>query len=336
MADLSPPTSPTSHDPVLTRKGSLSHPGTLLLGALALLFTADVLGYLPQLDRFLGQAVQISRSQGLAIVAPILLGLVALYAIFSSLLVLQAIGNLFRSLSQRIRFSGRTIISLEHFTQSAEAHGISPCTAHETYLVLAPYYPGTMSIQLQDHLGHQLRLSQENILFLQSHLLHRCDRREVLCFSPDHLHTVLDLMRHIETAPPQHVRARPQELPIGTAANGQPDAPLYMTKTDTLRTAESSSRREGDRLPEDLSERRLAVPDGGLHGAPFPGRRRGDYSGIRRRTNDLGSGAVTAPRNTILPLENLVVKAAFFHPRNRSTDFTPRRRGDLPSPKPRD
>jgi len=326
---------PTSKDPLLTRKASLSHPGTLLLGAVAILFAADVLGYVPQLDDFLSQALAVSRAQGLAIVAPVLFGLVGLFSLFLLLLLLRTIGSAFRSLRQRIRFSGRTTISLENFTRSAEQQGIRPCIAQETYRLLTPYYPGKMSIQMQDHLWHQLRLSEENILFLQSNLLNRCDRREVLFFSADNLHTILDLMRHVETAPPQHVRETGPtgDHPVSMAASSKQADTMQAEEEDRL------GRRDGDRLPAELAERRLAPPDGGLHGAPFPGRRRGDYTGARRRTGDLSAAREMAGSglDATFPMEKLPqAKAAFFHPRNRSTDFTPRRRGDLPSTKPRD
>ena len=123
-----------------------------------------------------------------------------------------------------------------------------------------------MCIQFQDHLLRQLHLSEENILFLQSNILNRCDRREVLFFSADDLDTVLDLMRHVESALPQHVR--------DTDGTGGADGRA------------ARGRREGDRLPAELLERRALPADGGLHGAPVPGRRRGDFSGTRRRSSD--------------------------------------------------
>ena len=55
MARLSPM---RSKDPHLTRRGLLAHPGTLLLGAVAIVFTAYILGYLPQFDTLFGEVDQ--------------------------------------------------------------------------------------------------------------------------------------------------------------------------------------------------------------------------------------------------------------------------------------
>ena len=46
---------PRSLDPTLTRKrGTLSHPGSLLIAAVALIFFAYMFGFLPQLDTYIG------------------------------------------------------------------------------------------------------------------------------------------------------------------------------------------------------------------------------------------------------------------------------------------
>jgi hypothetical protein len=327
MARLSPP---RSKDPHLTRHGLLSHPGTLLLGFLAIIFTAYVLGYLPQLDVLFGQAIKSSRDKGFSIVAPILSGLAGLFVLVLLLLALRSIGQLFRSLERKARFSGRTAISMQSFRGSAARHGISPRVAEETYRALTSHYPDQkMCIQLQDHLWHHLHLSEENILFIQSNVLNRCDRREVLFFSTADLHTVLDLMHHVEGAPPQHVRE--------TGASGiyRPDANGYgeiaLVEGDRI----DPGRRETDRIQAEFANRRAFPPDGGLHGAPIPARRRGDYSGTRRRASDLATrGAHVRPEPASPISAQPVDKPALFHPRNRSTDFTPRRRGDLPAKDP--
>lgn len=302
-----------SKDPHLTRRGLLAHPGTLLLGAGAIVFTAYVLGYLPQLDTLFGEVLKSSHDEGLAIVTPILLGLISLFALVLLLLLLRSIGRLLRAFDKAARFAGRRAVSLPNFTQSAKMQGISAQVAQETYRALAPHYPRKMCIQAQDDLLHQLHLSEENILFLQSNILNRCDRREVLFFSADDLDTVLDLMLHIESALPQHVRET-------GGLGGESD-----------RTARG--RREGDRLPAELLERRALPADGGLHGAPVPGRRRGDFSGTRRRSSDqprMPRSGLPAPQAASPPKEAPAEsKPAFVHPRSRSTDFVPRRRGDL-------
>jgi hypothetical protein len=300
MARLSPT---RSRDPHLTRRGILSHPAALLLGVVAIVFTAYVLGYLPQLDDILGRLAKSSRDEGLSIVAPILFGLAGLFALALVLLALRSIGRLFRSLGRIARFAGRTAISLQSFAKSAEMQGISARVSHETYQALTPHYPSKMCIHLQDHLRRQLHLSEENILFIQSNILNRCDRREVLFFSADGLETVLDLMRHIESAPPQHVREADAFGVVGEDGGRR-------------------GRREGDRLPVELLERRARPADGGLHGALVPGRRRGDYGGVRRRSSDLPRTPLTGLR---VPR---MAKASEDHPRNRSTDFVPRRRSD--------
>jgi hypothetical protein len=316
MARLSPT---RSQDPHLTRRGILSHPAPLLLGVVATVFTAYALGYLPQLDEIFGRLTKSSHDEGLSIVAPIFFGLVSLFALALLLLALRSIGRLFRSLERIARFSGRTAISLQSFAKSAETQGISARVAHESYTALTRHYPSKMCIHLQDHLRRQLHLSEENILFIQSNMLNRCDRREVLFFSAGGPETVLDLMRHVESAPPQHVR---ETGPAGVGGD------------ETTR-----GRREGDRLPAELLERRALPTDGGLHGAPVPGRRRGDFGGVRRRSSDLPRTTLPGlrvPLATKSPEDGLPEsRPAFFHPLSRSTDFVPRRRGDL-AKKPQD
>jgi hypothetical protein len=315
MARLSPT---RSKDPHLTRRGVLSHPAPLLLGVVAIVFTAYALGYLSQLDEIFGRLTKSSHDEGLSIVAPFLFGLVSLFALALVLPALRSIGRLFRSLERIVRFSGRTAISLQSFAKSAETQGISARVFHETYRALTPHYPSKMCIHLQDHLRRQLHLSEENILFIQSNMLNRCDRREVLFFSTGGLKTVLDLMRHVESAPPQHVTDASGVGGDGTARG----------------------RRGGDRLPAELLERRALPADGGLHGAPVPGRRRGDFGGVRRRSSDLPRPTLASLRvplaATKSPEDGLLdSKPAYFHPRSRSTDFVPRRRGDL-AKKPED
>jgi hypothetical protein len=319
MAGLSPP---SPKDLRLTRRGLLSHPRTLVLGAVAIVFTAFVLGHLPQLDILLEHALKSSHDEGLSIVLLILVGLASLFALLLLLLALPSIGRLFRSFEQRARFSERTAISLQSFRRSAEVQGISQRVAGETYRALTPHYPSRkMCIQLRDNLRHQLHLSEENILFLRSNVLNRCDRRELPFFSIADLHTVLDLMYHVESAPPQHVREtgfsridRP-----GPVGRGE----IALVGDDGM----DHGRRGADRIPAEFANRRTVSPDGGLHGAPTPARRRGDYNGIRRRASDLAESTHIPPE----PASPPEIKPALFHPRNRSTDFTPRRRGDFPS-----
>jgi hypothetical protein len=329
MAGLSPP---RSKDPHLTRRGLLSHPGTLLLGALAIAFSAYVLGYLPQLDLLFAQALKSSHDEGLSIVTPILLGLASLFVLMLLLLALRSIGRLFQSFEKTARFSGRTAISLQSFRRSAEMHGISPRVAEETFRALTPHYPNQkMCIQLQDHLWHQLHLSEENILFVQSNVLNRCDRREVLFFSTANLHTVLDLMHHVESAPPQHVRETGASGIYEPGATGRRE--IALVGGDGM----DPGRRGTDRIPAEFANRRAFPSDGDLHCAPIPARRRGDYNGTRRRAGDLAARSAHLPPEPAAPAHAPPeASPAFFHPRNRSTDFTPRRRSDLPAKQPED
>ncbi|MHB8234716.1 MAG: hypothetical protein ACYDHT_08700, partial [Solirubrobacteraceae bacterium] len=195
-----------------------------------------------------------------------------------------------------------------------------------TYRALTPHYPDQkMCIQLRDHLWHQLHLSEENILFVQSNVLKRCDRREVLFFSTADLHTVLDLMYHVEGAPPQPVRETEPPGVYEPDAGGRREIALVVG--DEIDPA----RRGTDRIPAEFANRRTFPPDGGLHGAPVPARRRGDYNGTRRRASDLAARSTrVSPPTDVLPAD----KPALFNPHNRSTDFTPRRRGDLPAKEP--
>lgn len=194
-----------AREPSLTRKGLLGHPRTLLLTVIAIVFTAYVLGYLPQLDSFFGSAVEKSRSHGLFVVGPIILFIVGLFVLFIFVLILGFLSQLLTSLSRRGTFFGRQPTTLDQFIALAQAQGVSPRVAKETYQILEPYYPRTMCIDLEDELRRHLIFKDENILYIQSRLLNRCDRREVLSFSVETIQTVFDLMLHAEGAPPQHV-----------------------------------------------------------------------------------------------------------------------------------
>jgi hypothetical protein len=155
------------------------------------------------------------------------------------------------------------------------------------------------------------RLSPTNIL-------NRGDRREVLFFSACGLETVLDLMLHVESTPPQHVRETDAS---GVAGDGV-----------------TRGRREGNRLPAELLERRALPADGGCTGGPFQGAGAATLAGSGDdRATSRGHGfRAFVPLTTKSPEEGLPEsRPTFFHPRNRSTDFVPRRRGDL-AKKPED
>jgi hypothetical protein len=194
-----------STDPTLTRKGSLAHPGTLLLGILAIVFTAYVLGYLPQLDGVFDRVVRLTRSNGLPIAAPIVLAIVGLIVLFVLLLILRSIVHSIQSAFKSRSFAGRSPVSVQTFILSADTHRISSQVASETYNLLKPHYPKNMCIAVEDSLRRKLRLNDDNILFLQSRLLNRCDRHEVRSFDVRQIATVLDLLRHAEQAPPKHI-----------------------------------------------------------------------------------------------------------------------------------
>lgn len=194
-----------AREPNLTRRGLLGHPRTLLLALLAIVFTAYVLGYLPQLDVLFGSAIDDSRSHGLLIVGPVILLIVGLFVVFVLLLILGFLGNLLTSIARSFTFVGRKHTTVQQFTTLAQMEGLSARVAKETYELLKPHYPAKMCIGLEDQLRQHLGLNDEGILFLQSRLLHRCDRREVLSFSVESIQTVFDLMQHVEGAPSQHV-----------------------------------------------------------------------------------------------------------------------------------
>lgn len=213
-----------AREPDLTRKGPLGHPRTILLAIVAVIFTAYVLGYLPQLDSLFGSAVENSRNHGLLIVGPIVLLIVGLFVLFILLLIFGFLGNLLTSFSRTVTFFGRSHTTLDEFTKLAQAQGIPARVAKETYELLRPHYPRKMCIALEDELRKHLILKDESIRYLQSKLLNRCDRREVLSFSVASLQTVFDLMQHVEGAPPQHVSGtllRRRNIDLNPEAIGQ-------------------------------------------------------------------------------------------------------------------
>jgi hypothetical protein len=269
-----------SIDPTLTRKGALAHPGTLLLGALALVFTAYVLGYLPQLDVFSDHAVRVTRDQGLPIAAPILLGIVGLIVLFVLLLILRSLFDAIRSARKSVSFLGRETISIPSFVLSAAENRIGSRVAIETYNLLKPHYPKTMCIEVEDDLRRELRLSDENILFLQSQLLNRCDRRELLSFSVGQITTILDLMRHAEHAPPQHLSEPSLRRQAGfpSSSHATPASASVFSKT--------SSAHPNQIYPVQKTTQVLPPPD-------FIPPRRFSDTGERRRATDPGMRRAT-------------------------------------------
>ncbi len=262
-----------AREPDLTRKGLLGHPRTLLLAVVAIVFTAYVLGYLPQLDSLFGSAVENSRNHGLLIVGPIVLLIVGLFVLFILLLILGFLGNLLTSFSRTVTFFGRKHTTLQQFTTLAQMQGLSSRVAKETYELLKPHYPRKMCIAVEDELRKHLILKDENIRYLQSKLLNRCDRREVLSFSVETLQTVFDLMQHAEGAPPQHVsgtvlRRRNIDLNPGVLANrragqrrevdeaGPPaDADHRLNSSDRR----DAARRESDRVQQSAQQKQSAA-----------------------------------------------------------------------------
>jgi len=334
-----------SFDPTLTRKGGFSHPGTLILAAVAIVFTAYILGYLPQLDPLFSRIESSTRTQGLPIIAPILIGLVGLFVLILVLIALRAILNALSSGVRALSFSGRPYVSVEDFQETAAGRQISARVAKETYDALTAHYPSKMSIQLADDLRLRLHFTQDNILFLQSRLLNRCDRREVIGFSPTNLRTVQDLLQHIETAPPQHVpdngirRRNNDPNPASTSTSNDRPSALRLIETDRTLTSvdrrvnrhTASIRPAGDktRQPAEPSAIRNVPAGDDPHFLPP---RKFDASGLaaselpasehQRRSTD--GSASTAPGSAAPGTTE------FFRPR-RSADFTPVRRStDVP------
>jgi len=196
---------PRTIDPTLTRKrGALSHPGSLLIAAVALIFFAYIFGALPQLDTYfngLTTAISGQRAAAMTIweLAPYVgAGVVALILI--AYLWNKAAAAM-RLSSKRGMVAGRPSLSNAQFVAIASEHAISAKVAHQAYKALHADYGTNMKVDLNDDLRRDLHWKETHVLDTMTNLARHCDRKKNFKIEPTAVRTVLDLLLYLESCP---------------------------------------------------------------------------------------------------------------------------------------
>ena len=198
---------PRTIDPTLTRKrGALSHPGSLLIAAVALLFFAYIFGYLPQADtayNSLIRAIDGQRENAISVyklaepigICLVLIALVAYLWTKASAAI--------RHGSKRSLVAGRPSLSEAQFAEMAAKHSISAKVAHQAYKMLRTDYTASMKVNLKDSLRNDLYWNETHLLDVMGDLARRCDRKKNLKATVSAVRTVLDLLLYVESCPKQ-------------------------------------------------------------------------------------------------------------------------------------
>lgn len=198
---------PRTVDPTLTRKrGALSHPGSLLLAAAALVFFAYIFGLLPQLDTWfsaLTGSIDNQRDMAMTIwqYVPIVGGGIAVL-VLSAWLWGKASDALKYS-AKRSMVAGRKKVPEAEFIALAAKHSVSAKVAQQTYRQLLHDYTGSMKVDLNDDLRRDLHWKETHVLDVMGNLARHCDRKKNLKTQPASVHTVLDLLLYVESCPKQ-------------------------------------------------------------------------------------------------------------------------------------
>ena len=197
-----------SVDPDLTRKGFLSHPGSLATVAAAILFglyVFNVGGTATFLDTLFGNVNKSVQSENDVVVnftigaVPYIIGGFAFLFILFFLMWLR---KKVRSMQRRMRFNKRRSLDVQEFTQLAKQHGISAKVAMQTYRILKPSYEGNMRATLDDDLRDHLHKKDADVEVLHQRILHYTDRKKPVGGAPiENIRTVGDLMRAVEKSP---------------------------------------------------------------------------------------------------------------------------------------
>ena len=126
-----------------TRRGSFSHPATLLFLAIALLLTAYALGYLPQFGRLLDAAVRSGENTALPALSPVCYGVGGLAAFLLFLALLRSVDMLLHGSRRPLLQPKRVAKPLAGFLEETAAAKISTRVAQEGYQMLQPLLSAT-------------------------------------------------------------------------------------------------------------------------------------------------------------------------------------------------
>jgi hypothetical protein len=198
---------PRTIDPTLTRKrGAMSHPGSLLLALVAILFFAYIFGFLPQLDTYfnsLTKAINGQRDVAMSIwqYAPFVAGGIA--ALIGIAWLWGKMSDGLEQSAKRSMVAGRQTVSETEFIALAAKHSVSAKVAQQAYKLLQNDYTRSMKVSVKDDLRRDLHWKETHVLDMMSHLVRHCDRKKNLKAHPDSVRTVLDLLLYVESCPKQ-------------------------------------------------------------------------------------------------------------------------------------
>jgi hypothetical protein len=196
---------PRTLDPTLTRKrGALSHPGSLMLVAVALIFFAYMFGLLPQLDTYfnsLTKSISGQRDAAMTIwqAAPFVgagvLGLILIVWLWGKA------SEAMKQSSKRSMVAGRPGVSEAEFIAIAAKSAVSTKVAVQTYKLLHTDYTKSMKVNVKDDLRRDLHWKETHVLDVMGNLARHCDRKKNLKADPNAVRTVLDLLLYVESCP---------------------------------------------------------------------------------------------------------------------------------------
>jgi hypothetical protein len=196
---------PRAVDPTLTRKCSaLSHPGSLLLAAVAITFFAYMFGALPQLDTYYNGLVGSINGQRNAAMTIYQYAPAAGIGIFILILIVYLWGRASHGLKQgakRSMVAGRPGVSEAGFIDLAAKHAVTGKVAQQTYRLLHTDYTKSMKVNVKDDLRRDLHWKETHLLDVMGNLTRKCDRKKNLKANPDAIRTVLDLLLYVESCP---------------------------------------------------------------------------------------------------------------------------------------
>jgi hypothetical protein len=199
-----PPTHPSTDPSRNQRKSLLSRPGTLFLVALALLYGAFLLGYIPHglADR-LYASISTQRDTVLAY-GRFVKAAIILTASFLLYIMLVPFGG--RRRKKSLNRTGRrgSMQTVHEFAQECAPFRIGPKVSSRGYHYLRPFYqarPGKPGgITLQDRLIEDLNIPAAELDRDRTHLLTACHRSHASGWTRPPL-TVLELLLYLESAP---------------------------------------------------------------------------------------------------------------------------------------
>jgi hypothetical protein len=194
------------HDPKMTRKqGLFAHPGSIILGIFAVIFTLFIMGKLPFLGNRFDSFVSYTQGHNDDVVQFIMYwgargGVVLLVVIIGSMLW-KMMHKTKRSMAKKALVRDRHHVSQKEFQEMATEYGVSHKVAAHTYKHLEHSYDKHMRVDLNDELRKDLHWTETEVLDTMANLARICDRKKNLKQTPGSVQSVLDLMIYLESCP---------------------------------------------------------------------------------------------------------------------------------------